>query len=123
MKKLSLLLLTGCFPETTPIPLPEPTATPEPTVAPTPTPEPTPSPFVVPSVVPRGGGAAIYLCEPYEANVKLYIDGNILLGTFAQDITSGCMRIYYPSFNSVGLRTLSTKNYTQEIKIVEFSKE
>ena len=116
-----LLLLNSCFPSTDPIPVSAPVPTdPVPT---DPVPTESPSPFLVPSVVPRGGGAAIYLCEPYEANVKLYIDGNILLGTFAQDITSGCMRLYYPSFNSVGLRTLSTKNYTQEIKIVEFSKE
>lgn len=117
---VAILLLTSCFPSTEPIPLPEPTPTVAPTVAPTPAPTPVPV-FIVPSVVPRGGGAAIYLCEPYEANVKLYIDGNILLGTFAHDITTGCMKIYYPAFNSVGLRILKAKTFTQEINVIDIS--
>jgi hypothetical protein len=98
MRKLSLLLLTGCV------------------LAPT---EPH-SPLFVPARVPLGGAVSIYLCEPYEYGTKLMIDEKTLLGTMGQDLTTGCMKLYYPGFNVAGLRTISVKNYTSQIEIFDF---
>jgi hypothetical protein len=48
------------------------------------------------------------------------IDEKTLLGTMGQDLTTGCMKLYYPGFNVAGLRTISVKNYTSQIEIFDF---
>jgi len=73
----------------------------------------------VPARVPLGGAVSIYLCEPYEYGTKVMIDDNVLLGTMSQDLTTGCMRLFYPGFNQAGLRTITVKSYEAKIDVIE----
>lgn len=47
------------------------------------------------------------------------IDDNVLLGTMSQDLTTGCMRLFYPGFNQAGLRTITVKSYEAKIDVIE----
>jgi hypothetical protein len=101
-----------------PKPSPEPTLSPSPTPCPTPAPlpEPRPTVFYAPDFALVGTPFTVSLCEPFEFNVGLTVDGKPV-GTFGSG--PQCMQIIVPGFSGLGKRTLKTKNYSRTITIFD----
>lgn len=98
----------------------EPAASPSPTPIPCPTPSPIPEPrptiFYAPDFALVNTPFTVTLCEPFEFNIALTVDGKPL-GTFGKG--AECSQIIVPGFSGLGKRTLKAKNYSKVITIFD----
>lgn len=113
---LVLSLVGKCAPKTIPTPEPTPSPTPVPCPTPAPTPEPRPTVFYAPDFALVGTPFTVTLCEPFEFNVSLSVDGKHV-GTFGKG--SQCMQVIVPGFNKIGKRVLKAKDYSKIITIFD----
>jgi hypothetical protein len=117
--KYLLPLLAACAP-LEPAPVATPETTPEPTPVPCPTPSPTPEPrptvFYAPDFALVNTPFTVTLCEPFEFNVGLTVDGKPV-GTFGKG--PECSQIIVPGFSGLGKRTLRAKDYSKVITIFD----
>lgn len=111
---LGAILSTCTGKPASPVPSPEPTALPTP--EPTPTPEPKPTVFYAPDFALVNTPFTVSLCEPFEFNVALTVDGKPL-GTFGSG--PQCMQVIVPGFSGLGKRVLKAKNYSKIITIFD----
>lgn len=103
-------------PQPEPTPSPSPSPTPEPCPTPTPVPEPRPTVFYAPDFALVNTPFTVSLCEPFEFNVALTVDGKPV-GTFGKG--PQCMQIIVPGFSGLGKRTLKAKDYSKVITIFD----
>lgn len=103
-------------PSSKPTASPSPSPSPTPCPTPSPTPEPRPTVFYAPDFALVNTPFTVTLCEPFEFNTALTVDG-AKVGTFGNG--KECMQVIVPGFSGLGKRTLKAKNYSKAITIFD----
>jgi hypothetical protein len=73
--------------------------------------------LIAPEYIVVGTPFSVTLCEPYQPNVKLYIDA-FLLGTFGDLRNTGCMTLIVPGLNTAGVRKLKAGSHEAIITVL-----